>query len=340
MKFPDIIKKLIRLMIREKIHRIFLFIAAVMVSGSLVITFFEEQLKLKDAFWWSIVTMSTVGYGDISPATPGGRITAMIVMLLGIGLLGVLTASIASIFVETRLLENRGMKAADVKDHYIICGWNFRGNIIVEELRADEKSREAPVVVLADLPEKPIDDPLLHFIRGEVEEERLKRANLDKARAVILLSDDRLDAYAGDAKTILSVMTVKNAAPGLYTCVELKDPRNESHCIMAKADEIVIAGELSTNMLVQAALDHGITRIISELVSNRYGNEIFKIPLPEGYAGKTFFDVMTRLKKEHNIICLGVEDRAGKKVVANPDNNHLLGEEDDLIVIAEERPEI
>ena len=54
-----------------------------------------------DGIWWAVVTVTTVGYGDIAVKSVGGRIVAMIVMLVGIGFLSVLTATIASHFVKT-----------------------------------------------------------------------------------------------------------------------------------------------------------------------------------------------------------------------------------------------
>ncbi|QTA87655.1 potassium channel family protein [Desulfonema magnum] len=333
-------KKIIAIIRREKIFKVFLITFVVILSGSTAFMFFEKNFKLMDALWWSVVTLTTVGYGDISPATTGGRLVGMAVMLMGIGLLGILTASIATIFVEKRLLENKGMKSIQVTDHFIICGWNFRGNEIVEELRADPKCTDVPIVIIADIPEKPLDDPRVYFIRGEVKADILEKASLNAAHVVIILSDDNLDAYARDAKTILNTLTIKNINPAVYTCVELMDAENMEHCQMAKADEVIVAGDLCTNLLVQAALDHGITRMISELVSNRYGKEIYKIKLPPRMADKNFFEVMCELKKKHDVLCLGVEDKTGKNLISNPDNSYRFDKDDQLIVIASKRPEI
>lgn len=328
------------LLASEEIYKVVGIVAVVTLLGTVGFVIFEKDMHFGDALWWSIVTLTTVGYGDISPATLGGRLVGIAIMVAGIGFLGTLTATIASIFVENRLLENRGMNATLMKDHFIICGWNFRGEKIVEELRADPKCRDLPIVVLADLPEKPVKDDRLHFIAGDVEADTLEMANIQEAKVVIVLSDERLDAYARDARTVLTTLTIESVNPDVYTCVELMDERNVPHCQRARADEIVVVGELATNLLVQAALDHGITRMVSELVSNRFGEDIYKVPLPADLAGKTFFEAMCRLKEDHGILCMGIEDASGRKFIANPDKDYRLSPEDRLIVIARERPEI
>jgi len=302
--------------------------------------YFEDKPGFFDSLWWSVVTMTTVGYGDIFPATIGGRIVGMVLMLLGIGFLGVLTATIAGIFIENKLMENRGMKAAKVEGHFVICGWNFSGEKIVMELRADEKTKEVPIVIIAQLNDKPMDDSNLQFVRGEVKPEVLEKANLKEAQVVILLSDEHLGANIRDAKTILDTLTIKSLYPELYVCVELTDAKNVGHCKRAKADEIIVVGELSTNLLVQAALDHGITRMITELVSNRYGNQLYRIQPPPSFVGRSFFEVMSDLKRNHDILCLGVENKVDHRLVANPDADYQLGAEDELVIIASQRPKL
>ena len=68
--------------------------------------------------------MTTVGYGDISPTTLGGRLIGMLIMFCGIGVLGIFSATVASVLVERKLKEDRGMHSYDFSDHIITFGLN------------------------------------------------------------------------------------------------------------------------------------------------------------------------------------------------------------------------
>ena len=80
--------------------------------------------SLWDGFWWAIVTVGTVGYGDRYPVSVAGRLVGMLLIFPGVRLMLILTATIVSIFIERKLKKEKGLETVNVKDHIVICGWN------------------------------------------------------------------------------------------------------------------------------------------------------------------------------------------------------------------------
>jgi voltage-gated potassium channel len=86
---------------------VMLFTSAVVFAGGIIIRQVEPEIgTLADGFWWSLVTATTVGYGDIAPKTGEGRVLAVILMLVGIGTIGMITGSIATYFIGSRGSKN------------------------------------------------------------------------------------------------------------------------------------------------------------------------------------------------------------------------------------------
>jgi voltage-gated potassium channel len=97
----------------HSLFRVLIAAAGTLFVGAWLVLLFEENAKgsnihsYPDALWWAIVTVTTVGYGDRYPTTEGGRAVAVVLMLVGIGLIGVLTATVASVFVKEHTDANR-----------------------------------------------------------------------------------------------------------------------------------------------------------------------------------------------------------------------------------------
>jgi voltage-gated potassium channel len=322
---------------RENVIKLLGVILVIVLCSGYLIAVFEPGVSFDTGVWWSIVTLTTVGYGDISPSTPEGRVLAVFIMFFGIGLLGVLSASLASMLISVRIKENKGMVASKVNNHIIICEWNHRARAVLKELRADPQTEKMPIVLIADIEEKPVEDPLLAFVRGVVNEESLKMANLAQANTIIILGDDAVETTARDAKVVLTTLTVECMNPNVYSVVELVDKANELHCQRANANEIIIGSELNSHLIASAASDHGISRIISELLSSRYGNELYSMPVPEHMIGLPFLDIFIAMKTENNIIVFGVQKGRGGEFTSNPDAGYLVCREDYLLVISKGR---
>lgn len=322
---------------RENVINLLGVILLIVLGSGYLIAFFEPGVSFASGIWWSIVTLTTVGYGDISPTTLEGRILAIVIMFFGIGLLGILSASLASMLIGMRIRENKGMGTSNVNNHIIICEWNHRTKAILKELRSDPQTENLPIVLIADTEEKPVDDSMLVFVSGVVNEESLKKANLQKASTIVVLGDDGVETTARDAKVVLTTLTIESINPQVYSVVELVDKANEQHCLRANADEIIVSSELNSHLIASAACDHGISRIISELLSSRYGNELYSMPVPDQMIGSKFIDVFITMKTENNTTVFGVQKGRGGDFISNPDADYNICSEDYLLVISKDR---
>lgn len=322
----------------KTIHKGLFILFIIITAGTLGYSHFESE-TLGNGLWWSIVTITTVGYGDLFPSTPGGKILAILIMTTGIGILGAITAGFASFLLEKRIRELKGMKSLRLKDHFLICGWNTRGKDIITELKADKKCSCTDIIIIANTPQTPIEKTKgVFFIQGEINKETLEKANISKAKAALVLCDEAIDVYSRDAKAILSSLTIKKNNPSIFTSVELTDPQNMEQCKITGADEIVVAGSLTTNILVQSILDHGIPQCINELLTNSEGHEFYKIKVDKEFEGTTFSNILLEYKIKKEILIIGIESGKTGEIITNPSSDKIIDINDNLIVIAEERP--
>ena len=332
-------KRFLQFLKRENLHKLLFVILTIVLISAAAITWFEPNISFGSGLWWSIVTLTTVGYGDISPTTTGGRVVAILIMFFGIGLLGTLSASLAAIIISKRMRENRGMRASSFTEHIILCEWNDRTKAVLTELRADPRTADSPIVLIADVEENPVDDPLLFFVKGIVNNETLERANLEQAKTVVVLGDDRLEVTSRDAKVVLTTLTIESINSKAYTVVELVDPNNIQHCQRAQADEIIVGDELGSHLIASAAIDHGISKVVSELLSAKYGNEMFSMPLPPDMQERKFIDIFVKMKKAYQSIVLGIKKGDSGELISNPSSEFIVQDDDLLVVVSKKRIE-
>lgn len=317
----------------ENFIRPLLIIVVIVAISSLSLSYVEPNLSLFDSLWWAIVTLTTVGYGDVTPKTILGRFIAFIDMLVGIGVLTLLTATVASILVERKITKDLGMHSYSFENHIILCEWNYRAEIVLKELRLESETEKTPIVLIADIPRKPVKDKYCYFVKGEVCDETLHQANLMKAKTVIILGDDNLDYKQRDAKVILSTLTVESINKDAYTIAELINEKNIENCKRAYADEIIVTSKLSSNLISSAAIHHGISKVISDIVTYEYGSQIFKIPVPESEIGSLFIDIFIRMKKDSQITVIAIVNGNEGETISNPPPDYQLAADDYLIFI-------
>ncbi len=112
----EIVVNIVRTFRRERVFALACFVAILVFLGGLgffVTEAFEERNSLQhfgQGLWWALVTITTVGYGDVTPKTLGGRLVGVILMVGGLVSFSLVTATVASIFIERKFRRERGLE--------------------------------------------------------------------------------------------------------------------------------------------------------------------------------------------------------------------------------------
>lgn len=305
------------LLIRNSFFQVGLGIFLVMILGGLVLRMLEigKITEGEAPFWWAIVTMTTVGYGDFAPKTPEGRMFAVLVMFAGISLTAMFTAIISSIFVAKRIREEKGLEKLNIKNHIILCGWNRNADKIIHSIQYLAEAPRKNIVLINDLDEEEIArlktryrKIRLHFVVGDFTSEQvLEKANLEAAETVIIIPSDINDSIQNpDDKTILAALTIKGLEPNIRLIAYLHDRENLTHIKRANADEVVISDDFGAYMLASHVMDPGIPQTVNRLLDNVSKNRFKRVDIPSEFIGKPFDNLFNHFRKKNNSILVGV----------------------------------
>jgi len=306
---------------RENFFLILAITLVVLLGGATSLYLLENKVNktvnsMGDAIYWAVISMTTTGYGDITPSTPGGRVIAAIVVLSGLFLLSMVTATVASVFVEKKIREGKGLETIKFKDHIVLCGWNNNAEETVEGLIRTVPGKKLHLVLVNELFEEEVEslkfkfqDHEFRFLRGDfTREDVLARANIAQARSAILLADTsgQHSLEQADERTILATLAIKSMSPEVKTCAELLNPENKQHLRRANVDEIVVRGEHIGNLLAGAATSPGLPRVISSLLSPEEENNLWKVEVPSRFIGRPVAELSAYFKKEHQAILIAL----------------------------------
>ena len=307
----------IRTLIRNNFFQVGAGILLTMVLGGVILQWLEpgEISKDDNPYWWAIVTMTTVGYGDFSPATPAGRVFAVIIMFIGISLVSLLTASISSIFVAQKIREGKGLEQLNLNNHLILCGWNPNGGRILDSIQHLSNSKKLELVLINEMNEEDVTQLKnryqqldINFVAGDfTQEEILNKANIFEANTVIVIPNTTGSEVATyDEKTIFATLTIKSMDPNIRVVAYLLDRENLTHIKRADADEVVVGDDFSAHILASHVVDPGIPQIANQLIESNSNSRFKRINIPSEFIGKSYSDLFDHFQKLDGSLLIGV----------------------------------
>ncbi|MFQ6615851.1 MAG: potassium channel family protein [Fidelibacterota bacterium] len=290
--------KSVRILLRNPFFRVVFGMFLVMFFGGWFVGRLEGIREIThgiNPFWWAIVTMTTVGYGDYYPQTTAGRVLAIFVMYGGILLTAMLTATISSIFVARRIREDKGLEKLDIEGHILLCGWNRSTERLLDSLQSLAQGRKLNIVLINDENEDIIAGLRnkyrglsFKFVRGDFTREPiLERANLKGASSAIILPT--FSAERGrhpDERTIFATLTIKTMAPKVRVIAYITERENLTHVRRANVDEVILSDDFGAYMVASHVMDPGVPQTVEALLDADTQGLFRRVDIPPEYVGK------------------------------------------------------
>lgn len=295
--------------------------------------------SLGDAFWFSVVTLTTVGYGDLYPTTTLGRVLAF---LFVIGSLGI-TAALIGNFVEylTEMEERRkmGHHGTDFEDHVVIVGWSHFATTVAEQLIA--AGRQVAIITehqdQVDLIHEKFDDAPVFVLFTDLDNvERFEKANLRQARGVFVNLDS-------DTDSLITIINLRRKFGDRNYIASIENDDLRETFLTAGATHVLFRDGIAAKLTASYIFEPNVAEFSTDLlgssgVQEDYDIRQYYVRDEHPYSGTRYGEVMKDLRAQG---CLpiglykenGAADGSESELVKLPSNDTMVESGDYVLLI-------
>jgi voltage-gated potassium channel len=308
-----------------------LLLLAIVIIGTVGYMLIEDY-SVVDALYMTIITMSTVGFGEVDPLSTGGRIFTFFLIVISFGIFAYAVTTLTryivdGIFRYYYMDVKVGKKIVKLKNHVIVCGYGRNGRQAMEELM--QRNMDA---VIIDSQENIIDEirgyPNMLYIQGDAtSEETLESAGIKQARALIT-------ALPNDANNLFVVLTARELNPNLKIISRASDGQSVKKLKSAGATNVImpdrIGGQRMAKLVAQPDVVEFLDYIMLQSPDAVYIEELSCNNLDSCFTNRSIGEWSIRKHTGANIIGLKTRDN---KYVVNPGPDAKISSNDQLFVL-------
>jgi voltage-gated potassium channel len=315
----DSLTSLFRTLHRERVFSLVLALLVILLLGAIGFSLVEPAEgpwydRFGRAVWWGLVTLTTVGYGDVVPVTILGRVVGTALMVIGFISLSLVTATVASVFIERKFRQERGLEAVKATQHILLLGWPEDADALLDQL-LKRLPQIIPVVLINKVPPEQMEavkerfpERTLFYLRGDYSrEDILLKANVRGAFKAIILADRQPGETAAqvDQRTLFTALTLKALHNKIRILAELLRPENRAYLERAGAEEVLIRGQYDSSLLAGAIASPALYRIFTSLLLGD-GQSLWDVEVPSSFYGRPLSDLATYLQEQQQGLLIGV----------------------------------
>jgi len=286
-----------------------------------------------DALYMTVITISTVGFGETFTLGTGGRLFTILLIFVGVGFVLYLFSRITEAIVEGGLRATLGRlrmkkEVARLRDHYIVCGFGRIGQVICKILAENRK----PFVVVerrGELVDRIADIGYLALEGEAADEDTLTAAGIERARGLIAV-------VSTDADTVYITLTARGMRPDLFIIARSSGADGaEKKLIRAGADRVFSPYEIGATRMAQEVVRPTVVDFVDLAIQGgELGLRLEELSVPDDapYAGKTLID--SGIRREHDLIVVAIKSRDGE-MRFNPTPSTVINGGDILVVLGD-----
>lgn len=302
---------------------------AILIGGTVGYCLLEGW-SLFDSLYMTIITVTTVGFGEVRPLSPLGRSFTIILLLFGVGIILYLMTTMTQMVVEGKIREALGRRSVQkhiraMRGHFIICGYGRIGSQVAHMLR--ENGIQTVIVDSSEKVRSRLTEANQDFIFGSAtEDESLMDAGIDRARGLVA-------SVSSDADNVFITLTAKGMNPDLFVIARATEPGSEIKLKRAGADKVVSPYFIGARRIAQMV----IRPTVADFVDLTFHSSDMALRMEElkvgpnaELAGVTLMD--SGIRKNLDVIVLAVK-KANGGMIFNPPAHTVVEAGDTLVTM-------
>ncbi len=284
-----------------------------------------------DALYMTVITIATVGYGEVRELSDSGRVFTIVLIYLGVGAATTAITNAVSLALGPVLwgsLRRRRLQRMvdDIENHYIVCGYGRMGRQILHDL----KMRDEPFVLVdtnEDLEDELTDNKIPYIMGDATQDENLYSAGIERARGFVA-------ALNSDAGNIMAVLTARELNPRLFIVARVVRQESESKLRRAGANRVINPYQIGGHRIALSILRPTVHDFLDHIFHFGEGREIeigqLHVSPDSEFDGKTL--QKSNLRDKYNVSILAIREPGGQLVIT-PSPDIEIQAHSELIII-------
>jgi voltage-gated potassium channel len=302
------------------------------VTGGTVGFIWIEHYPLFDAFYMTLITITTVGYQELHPLSFHGRIFNSFLIFFGVTMMLLAVGGMTQVIIELELTQYFGRRRTTkminkLHDHIIVCGFGRVGRGAAHELQ-----RAGVPFLIVDKSEDRVEwamrEGMLGVLADATDDETLKQAGVLRAKGLIA-------TLQSDADNLFVILSAKALKPSLQVSARVASEQSEKKMRLAGADHVFAPYDMTGNRMAQVMLKPHVFQFIDFTTKGMgldVGIEQFSVPASSEFASKSLLE--SKIRKELGVIVLAIRKSDGR-MLFNPPAEAEIEAGDYLIVMGE-----